>query len=144
MRMKKNLLFACLLATMLLMSCSSSDDDASNPGRGLIGRWDLVEIQNGMPSLHRDGNVTTYPSGTVVLEFMSNGQCVRVYSDGRKETADYSFPKDQEQYYSADPVLLLGEVPFSYTIEGDMLTAQNLGLNTMEHIPATYVFKRLR
>ena len=50
----------------------------------------------------------------------------------------------QEQYGSIYPVILILEIPFSYEIEGSRLKLHYLGMATCDHIPATFVFKRIR
>ena len=133
----------CMLTVILFIGCSSQNDDAISTGRELIGQWDLVEILNGPRLPNKEGNVTRYPSGSVIVEFMTNGMCVLLHHTGEQEVYDYTFPKDLENYHFEWPVVLLDDVPFGYTIEGDVLKMLYGGLATTDHIPATFVLKRL-
>ena len=143
--MKKNIINVCLtLLVVVFMTSCSSDDEIF--GTGLTGKWDLVEVQNG-PAWswycgHGSGN--RYPSGAVIIEFNGNGKIVFNYEDGRVETLDYFIPEDQEKYGSTLPVMNIGEVPFGYDIEGNSLKLHYYGFAFCDHIPATFVFKRIK
>ena len=56
----------------------------------------------------------------------------------------YSIPENQEQYGSIYPVMKIDEVPFGYAIEGNRLKLHYHGMYLCDHIPATFVFKRIR
>ena len=49
--MKKKTIYVCLtlLVTIFMTSCSSDDNETF--GTGLIGKWDLIEVQNGPDGL---------------------------------------------------------------------------------------------
>lgn len=107
---------------------------------GLVGRWDLVEVLNGPDGRCKEGFTTKYSSGTVIIEIKQSGEIVFNYKDGKTETCDLSFPADQKLYNY--PVLNIGETPFNYIVEGNILKLHYLGPYTCDHIPATFVFKR--
>ena len=121
--MKKSLLF-CLSALLILVfgisSCSSSDDDEIF-GTGLTGKWDLVEVQNDPEGGCNGDYANKYPSGTLIIEIKGNGKIVFNYEDGKVETLDYSIPEDQDKYYSSLPIMIIGEDPFGYVVEGNIL-----------------------
>ena len=145
--MKKNLVL-CLGAMLMLVfgisSCSNSDDDDEIFGTGLTGKWDLVEVQNGPEGGCKGDYANQYPSGTVIIEIKGNGKIVFNYEDGKVETLDYSIPEDQDKYYSSLPIMIIGEDPFGYVVEGNILKLHYAGIYTCDHIPATYVFKRTK
>ena len=148
MKRIKGILFI-MLAVSLFTACSNDDsninsDDGEIFGTGLTGRWDLVEVQNGPAGYCKEGYANQYPSGTVIIEIKGNGKIVFNYEDGKVETLDYSIPEDQVIYSSTLPVLNIGEVPFGYAIEGNRLKLHYYGFYTCDHIPATFVFKRIK
>lgn len=126
------------LAVGLFTACSEFS------GTGLLGRWDLVEVQNGPSGFCQSGYVQSYPSGTVIIELKSNGTIVFNFDSGKVETFDYSIPEDQDTYRSTLPVMMIREVPFGYDIEGNSLKLHYFGIYLCDHIPATFVFKRTR
>lgn len=132
-----------LFAVCFFTACSSSDDDEFF-GTGLTGKWDLTEVLNGPAGGCKDGYSNQFPSGTVIIEIKDNGKIIFNDEDRNFETLDYSIPEDQEKYASSLPVMNIGEVPFGYAIEGNRLKLHYLGLATCDHIPATFVFKRIR
>ena len=142
--MKKKTIYVCLtlLVTIFMTSCSSDDDETF--GTRLTGKWDLIEVLNGPDGLCKDDYTNQFPSGSVIIEIKENGEIVFNYEDGKVETRDYSFPVDQEIYNSSLPVMTIGEVPFSYAIEGNRLKLHYYGFYFTDHIPATFVFKRIR
>lgn len=131
-----------LFATAFLSSCSSDDDEVL--ANELTGKWDLIEVQDGPDGMCKEGYANQYPAGSLVIELKANGQIVFNYKDGKVETQSYSFPEDQKQYGSSLPVMNIGEVPFSYAIEGNKLKLHYFGFYLCDHIPATFVFKRTR
>ena len=137
------LLLCCMLA-VFLGACESSSDDDEVYGEGLTGKWDLVELQNGPEGSCRGDYVRRFPSGSVTIELKENGKIIFNYSDGKSETLDYSIPENQEQYGSIYPVMKIDEVPFGYAIEGNRLKLHYHGMYLCDHIPATFVFKRIR
>ena len=152
MKRIKGILFI-MLAVCLFASCSSDDsssddyinsDDDEFLGTGLTGIWDLVEVQNGPAGFCRDGYANQYPSGSVIIKIKGNGKIVFNYEDGKVEPLDYSIPEDQEKYGSTLPVMNIDEVPFGYAIEGNRLKLHYYGFYTCDHIPATFVFKRIK
>ena len=130
-----------LLPMLACVGCSSDDDEVYDDN--LTGKWDLVEIKDGPEGRCEEGYVQRYSSGTVIIE-IKDGQIVFNYQDGKKETMSYSIPKNQELYYSSLPVMLIGEVPFSYVIEKNRLYLHYCGICTCDHSPATFVFKRIK
>ena len=148
MKRVKGILFI-MLAVSLFTACSNDDsninsDDGEIFGTGLTGRWDLVEVLDGPAGYCKEGYTNQYPSGTVIIEIKENGKIVFNYEDGKVETLDYSIPEDQVIYASTLPVLNIGEVPFGYAIEGNRLKLHYYGFYTCDHIPATFVFKRIK
>lgn len=148
MKRIKGILFI-MLAVSLFTACSNDDsninsDDGEIFGTGLTGRWDLVEVLDGPAGYYKEGYTNQYPSGTVIIEIKENGKIVFNYEDGKVETLDYSIPEDQVIYASTLPVLNIGEVPFGYAIEGNRLKLHYYGFYTCDHIPATFVFKRIK
>ena len=152
MKRIKGILFI-MLSVCLFMACSSDDsssddyinsDDDEFLGTGLTGIWDLVEVQNGPAGFCRDGYANQYPSGSVIVKLKKNGKIFFKYEDGKVDTLDYSIPEDQEKYYSTLPVMLIGETPFGYDIEEDSLKLLYEGIHTCDHVPATFVFKRIK
>ena len=144
--MKKNVILylgAILMLFFCMSSCSSSDDDEIF-GTGLTGKWDLVEVQNGPEGGCNGDYANKYPSGTLIIEIKGNGKIVFNYEDGKVETLDYSIPEDQDKYYSSLPIMIIGEAPFGYVVEGNILKLHYAGIYTCDHIPATYVFKRTK
>ena len=144
--MKKNVILylgAILMLFFCMSSCSSSDDDEIF-GTGLTGKWDLVEVQNGPERGCNGDYANKYPSGTLIIEIKGNGKIVFNYEDGKVETLDYSIPEDQDKYYSSLPIMIIGEAPFGYVVEGNILKLHYAGIYTCDHIPATYVFKRTK
>ena len=129
-----------LAAIVLMLTGCSSDDEYG----GLTGKWDLVEVQNGPVGLCKGDYVNRFPSGSVIITFTGNGKIVFNYEDGKIETYDYFISENQEQYGSIYPVVLIREIPFSYEIEGSRLKLHYGGVATCDHIPATFVFKRIR
>ena len=117
----------------------SSEDEFDE----LMGKWDLVEVQNGPAGFCKGDYVNQYPSGSVIITFTGNGMIVFNYKDGKVETYNYLIPENQKQYGSIYPVVLIREVPFSYEIEGSKLKLHYRGAATCDHIPATFVFKRI-
>ena len=140
MKRIKGILFI-MLAVSLFTACSNDDEIF---GTGLTGKWDLVEVQNGPAGFCKDGYTNHYPSGTVIIELKGNGKIVFNYEDGKVETLDYSIPEDQEKYGTTLPVMNIGEVPFGYVLEGNSLKLHYYGFYTCDHIPATFVFKRIK
>lgn len=142
--MKKTIFSFCmtLFMAVLMTGCSSVDDEIF--GTGLTGKWDLVEVQNGPAGFCKGDYANQYPSGTVIIELKGSGKIVFNYEDGKVETLDYSIPEDQVIYASTLPVLNIGEVPFGYAIEGNRLKLHYYGFSTCDHIPATFVFKRIK
>ena len=140
---KFRIVFFCvtLLLASLLTSCSQFDTIL---GSGLTGKWNLVEVQNGPAGFCKDGFVTPYPSGSVIIELTKNGKIVFSFDNGRTETHDYSIPENQEFYASVNPVLFIGDVPFGYAIKKNRLMLHYYGIATCDPIPATFVFKRKR
>ena len=141
MKRVKGILFI-MLAVCLFTACNS--DDGEIFGTGLTGRWDLVEVQNGPAGYCKEGYANQYPSGTVIIEIKGNGKIVFNYEDGKVETLDCSIPEDQDKYSFTLPIMLIGEVPFGYAIEGNSLKLHYVGFHTCDHIPATFVFKRIK
>ena len=137
--MKKITKLLGLAAFVLMLAGCSSDDEFG----GLMGRWDLVEVQNGPIGFCKGDYANQYPSGSVIITFTGNGKIVFNYEDGKVETHDYLVPENQEQYGSIYPVVLIREIPFSYVIEGSRLKLHYGGFATCDHIPATFVFKRI-
>ena len=130
-----------LLPMLTCIGCSSDDDEVYDDN--LTGKWDLVEIKDGPEGRCEEGYVQRYSSGTVIIE-IKDGQIVFNYQDGKKETKPYSFPKNPEIYSSSFPVMLIDEVPFGYIIEKNRLYLHYYGIYTTDHIPATFVFKRIK
>ena len=148
MKRIKGILFI-MLAVSLFTACSNDDsninsDDGEIFGTGLTGRWDLVEVLDGPAGYCKEGYTNQYPSGTVIIEIKENGKIVFNYEDGKVEPLDYSIPEDQEKYGTTLPVMNIGEVPFGYAIEGNRLKLHYYGFYTCDHIPATFVFKRIK
>ena len=148
MKRIKGILFI-MLAVSLFTACSNDDsninsDDGEIFGTGLTGRWDLVEVLDGPAGYCKEGYTNQYPSGTVIIEIKENGKIVFNYEDGKVEPLDYSIPEDQEKYGSTLPVMNIDEVPFGYAIEGNRLKLHYYGFYTCDHIPATFVFKRIK
>ena len=117
----------------------SSEDEFDE----LMGKWDLVEVQNGPAGFCKGDYVNQYPSGSVIITFTGNGMIVFNYKDGKVETYNYLIPENQKQYGSIYPVVLIREVPFSYEIEGSKLKLHYGGAATCDHFPAIFVFKRI-
>ena len=140
MKRIKGILFI-MLAVSLFTACNNDDEIF---GTGLTGKWDLVEVQNGPAGFCKDGYTNHYPSGTVIIEIKGNGKIVFNYEDGKVETLDYYIPEDQEKYGTTLPVMNIGEVPFGYVLEGNSLKLHYYGFYTCDHIPATFVFKRIK
>ena len=110
----------------------------------LAGMWDLEEVQNGPSGFCKDGNVHQFPSGTVIIEIKGNGTIIFNYDTGEVETRDLTIPKNPKILYGTDlPVLHIGDVPFLYEIEEGRLKLHYGGIGTDDHIPATFVFKRM-
>jgi hypothetical protein len=117
------------------------NDDISDTR--LIGKWDLVEVLNG-PDGHCDMEYSKhYPSGSVIVELNENGTIVFNYEDGRSEVLFYSDSANPTFRNSDAPVVFIGETPFSYTIEDASLSLHYGGVATADHIPATFVLKRI-
>ena len=131
-----------LIISVFVTVCNSDDDEIF--GTGLTGRWDLVEVQNGPKEFCKGNNAIQYPSGTVIIELKGNGKIVFNYEDGRVDSLDYSIPEDQEIYGSTLPVMNIGDVPFSYVVEGNSLKLHYYGFYFCDHVPATFVFKRTK
>ena len=129
-----------------LISCSSDDDNGGFVGNEttLIGKWSLVDVENGPGSL--GGGDQTWreeiPS-SYVIEFKSDGtmsmpeECATTPAQHH-----YVFLKDTEHYPSTFPVVLIDEVPFGYAFENNKLRLHYEGAYTCDHIPATFVFQR--
>jgi len=141
MKLRRSLLVICTMC--LLAACSNNDDDEFFE-TGLTGKWDLTEVLNGPAGMCKDGYSNRYSSGTVIIELKGNGKIVFNCEDGKIETLDYSIPADQEKYGTSLPVMIIGEVPFGYAIEGNKLKLHYFGVYTCDHIPATFVFKRTK
>ena len=139
MKRVKIILFI-MLATCLFTACSSDDDIIFD--MGLIGKWDLVEVQNGPTGFCKGDYANQYSAGTVIIELKLYGKIVFNYEDGKVEICDFSIPKDQDKYASTLPVMNINEIPFGYVIEGNRLKLHYYGYYTCDHIPATFVFKR--
>lgn len=132
-----------MLAVCMFTACSNDDDDEIF-GTGLTGKWDLVEVLDGPEGKCEQGYSKPYPSGTVIIEFRENGKLVFNYGDGKVVTMEYSFPKNQEEYGTIYPVMFIDEVPFGYVIEGKRLKLHYYGNYFCDHIPATFVFRRVK
>lgn len=129
-------------AMCLLTACNSDDDEII--GNSLTGKWDLEEIQNGPSGMCIEDSKTRYPAGSVVIELKENGEMIFNYKDGKVDTCNYSIPADQDIFQSTMPVMTIGQVPFGYTIEQNRLKLHYYGIAYADHIPATFVFKRIR
>ena len=147
MIMKQNkLLVLCVLLLLAFTGCSSDDDNGGFVGNEttLIGKWSLVDVENGPGSL--GGGDQTWreeiPS-SYVIEFKSDGtmampeECATTPAQHH-----YVFLKDTEHYPSTFPVVLIDEVPFGYAFENNKLRLHYEGAYTCDHIPATFVFQR--
>ncbi len=133
----------CTVAMMMLTACTNSDDDEIY-GTGLTGKWDLVEVQNGPAGFCKGDYTHKYPSGSLIIRIRGNGNIVFNYEDGKVETLGYTIPEDQEKYSSTLPIMIIGDVPFGFAIEGNCLKLHYYGTYTCDHIPATFVFKRTK
>ena len=111
----------------------------------LLGKWTLVEIENGPGSLGGDQTWREEipKSYSYVIEFKSDGtmsmpeECATTPAQHH-----YVFLKDTEHYPSTFPVVLIDEVPFGYAFENNKLRLHYEGAYTCDHIPATFVFQR--
>ncbi len=133
----------CTAAMMMLTACTNSDDDEIF-GTGLTGKWDLVEVQNGPAGFCKSEYTNKYPSGSVIIRISGNGKIVFNYEDGKVETLNYTILEDQEKYSSTLPIMIIGDVPFGFAVEGNSLKLHYCGFYFCDHIPATFVFKRTK
>lgn len=157
--MKQNylLLMSALLMLVVSMSSCSSDDekeisgfDAEEiSGSGLFGRWRFVEMLDGpigagQPILH-------------IMEIRDNGggqhgSVVFTREDGEWQEIRWEYPNEEDKFLTDKPVIKMvypedGEpliVPYSCEIGSTILKLHYLGFYTTDHIPATYVYKRIK
>lgn len=135
----KNVLM--LLAALFIAACSSDDDEYA--GEGLMGKWDLIEVQNGPAGMCQDGYSTKYESKSVVIQIQGGNTVEFTYSDGRTETMPLKL-EDADAYQSNLPVLTIGGAPFGYEVASTRLKLHYFGAYYCDHIPATFIFKRTR
>lgn len=157
--MKKNFLFvmgALLMLAVGMSSCSSDDEkdlsgfDAEEISRsGLFGRWRFVEMLNGpigasQPNPH-------------IMEIRDDGDglhgsIVITNENGEWEKIGWECPDIEEKYNTDEPVIQLifpGDcepyiVPYSCEIECTTLKLHYIGPYFTDHIPETYVYKRIK
>lgn len=155
---KKNLLFLALLAmaAMVFSGCSNDDDDRFTvcpPGEGWGGKWQFVEMLDGprgakQPAAHTmeftvDGKVLFTSKG----KFPFDEATVNMPMDGW----EYYFPDEQDKYGSPFPVFviyhpMLNKPGFTFGLEcyGNTLKLHYIDFYTTDHIPETYVYRRVK
>ena len=130
-----------LLMACFVTSCGSDEDEVT--GEGLLGKWDLTEVLNGPVGMCKEGVSTKYKSGTVVIQIKENDCIEFSFDNGTKDTMALHLI-NSEELKSSLPVLTIAEVPFGYEVTSTRLKLHYYGTATCDHIPATFVFKRMR
>ena len=155
--MKKTIptLLLLLIAAVAMSSCSKDDDDRSTIcifDDNFLSRWKFVEMLDGprgakQPDAH-------------ILEFATNNRvfftcygafpfssATNIPNDGW----EYFFPEDQESYNCSFPVVVIFNksinmpgIPFGLECDGTTLKLHYLGSYFTDHIPETYVYRRVR
>ena len=147
--MKKNCflqIFAVMLLSISITGCSSDEFE----GEGLYGRWRLLEVQNGPGSLGDDGQQAWKKDipNDYTIEIKGDGTIL--FPEDEKNASTPSTPvkltlvSSEETTYSNYPVLKIDEVPFGYEVTSTRLKLHYYGIYYCDHVPATFVFKRIK
>ncbi len=160
--MKKTILplVLLLMAAFAFNACSNNDDEDDRfvicpPGPSFVGEWQFVEKLDGPGAdfnTHR-GGLQPQSHTMQIFPFKEDGIGEIVYklADGKTQKCEYYFPEDQERYQSnymviviADPQVNQPGIPFGLEFDNDCLQLHYLGLYLTDHIPETYVYKRIK
>lgn len=154
--MKKSILLLSLLALAAIAfnACSSDDEDdrfvVCPTENGIIGEWQFVEMLDGPGS-----DMTTHRGGeqpkahTMYIGIYNN--IIYAIADGTTQECIYYYPEDQSHYNTKYPVIIITDprvnqpgTPFGIELNDDELKLHYLGIYTTDHIPETYVYRRVK
>lgn len=154
--MKKSILLLCLLglAAIAFNACSSDDEDdrfvVCPSEEGIIGKWQFVEKLDGLGS-----DMTTHRGGSQpkahTMYVGTHNDIICSYADGTILECIYYYPDNQSSYQTEFPVIIIADtqvnqpgVPFGIELNADELKLHYLGPYTADHIPETYVYRRVK
>ena len=79
------------------------------------------------------------------------GTIVYKLADGKTHNCEYFIPEDQERYQTNYTVIVIVDprvnqpgIPFGLEFDNDRLLLHYLGYYFTDHIPETYVYKRIK
>ena len=149
-----------LMAASTFNACSNNNDDDDRfvicpPGPTFIGTWQFVEMLDGPGAdfnTHRGG---LQPQAHTMQVFPFNeygiGTIVYKLADGKTHNCEYFIPEDQERYQTNYTVIVIVDprvnqpgIPFGLEFDNDRLLLHYLGYYFTDHIPETYVYKRIK
>ena len=162
--MKKTIptLLLLLIAAVAITSCSSDDDDRTTTcifDDNLLGKWQFVEMLDG-PEADFDTHRSAKQPDAHMLEFASDGRvfftCYGAFpfspaTNLPNDGWEYFFPEEQESYHCPFPVVVIFHqsinmpgIPFGVECDGPTLKLHYLGTYFTDHIPETYVYRRVK
>ena len=136
---------AVMLLTIIMVGCSSDEFE----GEGLFGRWQLLEVQDGPGSLSDNGQAwkKDIPKD-YTIEIKGDGTILFPEDEESASTPStpikMSLVPAEEATYSNYPVLKIDEVPFGYEVSSTRLKLHYYGVYTCDHVPATFILKRIK
>ena len=109
----------------------------------------MLEVQNGPGSLSDNGQAwkKDIPKD-YTIEIKGDGTIL--FPEDEKNASTPSTPvkltlvSSEETTYSNYPVLKIDEVPFGYEVTSTRLKLHYYGFYFCDHVPATFVFKRIK
>ena len=139
----KRLLLFLLAAVVLSFTGCSSDDEMETEGSGLVGRWRFIEML--------DGPIGATQPNPHIMEIKSDGKIVYTNNNGESNTYTYVYD-DNSKYNTEMPVILINlvseekvnQVPYACEIGSTTLQLHYFGFYFTDHIPETYVYKRIK
>ena len=153
-----SLLFVLSFGIAGLSSCSS--DDETVVGGGLIGKWRLVETQNGPIGAPQPAPYTMEIKGADEWDGTMGrygGTIVYTFDNGDRYISFWKYSDDESIYSTSLPVILITHqsvtdseeecgsyvTPYGCEISSTTLKLHYLGFYFTDHIPETYVYKKI-
>ena len=144
--MKRLLLFLLAAVVLSFTGCSSDDEteiETEIEGSGLVGRWRFVEMLDGPKG-------ATQPNPHI-MEINSDGKIVFTNDNGESNTYTYVYD-DNSKYSTEMRVILINQifeekvyqVPYACEIGNTTLKLHYFGPYFTDHIPETFVYKRIK
>ena len=146
----------------LIWSSNSDDDDRTTTcifDDNLLGKWQFVEMLDG-PEADFDTHHSAKQPDAHMLEFASDGRvfftCYGAFpfspaTNLPNDGWEYFFPEEQESYHCPFPVVVIFHqsinmpgIPFGVECDGPTLKLHYLGTYFTDHIPETYVYRRVK